>query len=155
MLIWCLFVMNDIDGNYLKILNGIDRAVTHGEEGCPGERKTIFDIHLLSFQASKPVKSPFKNLPQHLENSEKKIFRTKLLFEWNFKMEFERFFNEKDDRFLNDSKVNPLFDIGFIRDRNRKRKFEQIEERNPFKKRFVPSHPWFSVRGGTSEAWQS
>ena len=56
-------------------------------------------------------------------------------------MEFERFFNEKDDRFLNDSKVNPLFDIGFIRDRNRKRKFEQIEERNPFKKRFVPSHP--------------
>ena len=52
-------------------------------------------------------------------------------------MEFERFFNEKDDRFLNDSKVNPLFDIGFIRDRNRKRKFEQIEERNPFKKRYV------------------
>ena len=65
-------------------------------------------------------------------------------------MDFERFFNEKDDRddrfwkekddrFLNDSKVNPLFDIGFIRDRNRKRKFEQIEERNPFKKRFVPN----------------
>ena len=55
-------------------------------------------------------------------------------------MEFERFFNEKDERlnrFLNDSKVNPLFDIGFIRDRNRKRKFEEIEERNPFKKRFV------------------
>ena len=153
--------MNDIDGNYLKILNGIDRAVTHGEEGCPGERKTIFDIHLLSFQASKPVKSPFKNLPQHLENSEKKIFRTKLLFEWNFKMEFERFFNEKDDRFLNDSKVNPLFDIGFIRDRNRKRKFEQIEERNPFKKRFVARSSWISVRDvrmsetGTSEAWQS
>ena len=61
-------------------------------------------------------------------------------------MEFERFFNEKDDRFLNDSKVNPLFDIGFIRDRNRKRKFEQIEERNPFKKRFV--RPRFSVRDG-------
>ena len=60
MLIWCLFAMNDIDGNYLKILNGIDRAVTHGEEGCPGERKTIFDIHLLSFQASKPVKSSSK-----------------------------------------------------------------------------------------------
>ena len=63
-------------------------------------------------------------------------------------MEFERFFNEKDDRFLNDSKVNPLFDIGFIRDRNRKRKFEQIEERNPFKKRFVPRYPWISVRDG-------
>ena len=66
-------------------------------------------------------------------------------------MEFERFFNEKDDRddrfwkekddrFLNDSKVNPLFDIGFIRDRNRKRKLEQIEERNPFKKRFVSNN---------------
>ena len=63
-------------------------------------------------------------------------------------MEFERFFNEKDDRFLNDSKVNPLFDIGFIRDRNRKRKFEQIEERNPFKKRFVSRSSWISVRYG-------
>ena len=94
------------------------------------------------FKPQNQSKAPQKPPSTPREFRKKKIlneitFLYLVLFGWNLIMEFERFFNEKDDRFLNDSKVNPLFDIGFIRDRNRKRKFEEIEERNPFKKRFV------------------